>query len=115
MGRIAISGIPAEKIIGEVAQTVGSVAVRHGLQEHREFEKYRGEPCTLERSCLWVPSGLPWQMPWISVSLKGNSVRIVIESRNDLHSPRVKALTNEIGEELDRKFGKDRVTVDIGY
>lgn len=119
-GRILVSGdYPGHAAVdvgGEVARAVGMVVARYGLEEYRETKEHNGQPCTMERACVWTPEGKPWLVPWVYVSLASDGyVHVDIEMRNSPNDEQVKKITLEIGDVLSERFGGDRVSINIGY
>lgn len=97
-----------------MARVVDTVVERYGLKQNWQLEKHSGAPCTMERSCTWSPA--PWLFPWASVFRAADGrVHVEIERRHVLHDKQVKEMTHEIAEELRKRIGSERVSMDIGY
>ena len=97
-----------------VARMVDTVVERYGLKQNWQLEKHSGAPCTMERSCTWSPA--PWLFPWASVFRAADGrVHVEIERRHVLYDKQVKEMTHEIAEELRKRFGSERISMDIGY
>jgi hypothetical protein len=97
-----------------VAGIVDTVVERYGLKKNWQLEKHVGAPCTMERSCTWSPA--PWLFPWTSVFRAADGrIHVDIERRHVLHDKQVEEMTHEIAKELRKRFGSERVSIDIGY
>lgn len=105
---------PANEVEDAVANVVDSAVKPHGLKKYWQAEKHLGEPCTMERGCVWSPS--PSLFPWVSVfKASDGRVHVSIERRDVLHDKQVKEMTIEIAKALRDRFGDEYVSTDINY
>jgi hypothetical protein len=105
---------PANEVEDAVANVVDAAVKPHGLKKCWQLEKHFGEPCTMERGCIWSPS--PSLFPWVSVfKASDGRVHVSIERRNVSHDTQVKEMTIEIAKALRTRFGDEHVSIDISY